>query len=163
MPRGKQLRVNAPGNNENCSVSCAVAVGAGALLFRTDEQRCAAPFGGTLAEGADRSTSRGRLAIFLVDNAKSHPVGKTGIVRRGLDALVGRVVGVYQPAYSPELQPAERVWRQWRPHGTHNHTREQLTELKQDSDTFLGRLAAAPAAVLEAIGVDACQTYRLAA
>lgn len=163
MLRGEQLRVKASGNNEKCSVSCAVDVGAGALVFRTDERRCAEQFGGTLADGADRSTLRGRIAVFLVDNAKSHQVGQTGIVRRALDGLAGRVVLVYQPAYSPELQPAERVWRQWRPNVTHNHTRENLTELKQDSDAFLTRLGAAPATVLEAIGVDACQSYKLAA
>jgi hypothetical protein len=163
MRRGQQLRVKAPGNNEKCSVSCAVDVGAGALVFRTDERRCAAQFCGTLAEGADRSAARGRVAVFLVDNARSHQVGKTGIVRRALDALEGRVVLVYQPAYSPDLQPAERVWRQWRPNVTHNHTRGSLTELKQDSDAFLTRLAAEPATVLEAIGVDDCQFYKLAA
>lgn len=163
MLRGQQLLVKAPGNNEKCSVSCAVDVGTGALLFRTDERRCAEQFCGTLSEGADRSTARGRVAVFLVDNAKSHKVGKTGIVRRGMDALEGRVVLTYQPAYSPDLQPAERIWRQWRPNVTHNHTRESLTELKQDSDAFLTRLAAKPATVLEAIGVDACQSYKLAA
>jgi hypothetical protein len=82
MPRGEQLQVRAPGCNEKCSVSCATDVGEGALLWRTDERRCADQFCATLAAGADRSTVRGRLAVFLVDNAKSHRVGKTGIVRR---------------------------------------------------------------------------------
>jgi hypothetical protein len=163
MPRGAQRRVPAPGSNEKCSVSCATDLAEGALLFRTDERRCADQFCATLSAGADRSTARGRLAVFLVDNAKSHRVGKTGIVRRGLTALAGRVVLVFQPAYSPELQPAERVWRQWRPNVTHNHTRSTLVALRHDSDAWLSRMAAAPQAVLRALAIPASQPLKLAA
>lgn len=163
MPRGEQLQVEAPGNNEKCSVSCATDVAEGALLWRTDKRRCADQFCETLSAGADRSTARGRLAVFLVDNAKWHRVGKTGIVRRGLDALAGRVVLVFQPAYSPELQPAERVWRQWRPNVTHNHTRGTLADLQQDSDAWMARMAATPQAVLQALALPASQPLKLAA
>ncbi len=163
MPRGAQLQVRAPGNNEKCSVSCATDVGDGGLLWRTDERRCADQFCQTLAAGADRSTPRGRLAVFLVDNAKSHRLGKTGIVRRGVEALAGRVVLVFQPAYSPDLQPAERVWRQWRPNVTHNHQRDNLLALQQDSDAWMSRMAAAPHAVLQALAMPASQLFKQAA
>lgn len=163
MPRGAQRQVPAPGNNEKCSVSCATDVGDGGLLWRTDERRCADQFCQTLAAGADRSTARGRLAVFLVDNAKSHRLGKTGIVRRGLDALRGRVVLVFQPAYSPDLQPAERVWRQWRPNVTHNHQRDNLLALQADSDGWLRRMAATPQAVLQALALPALQPFKQAA
>jgi hypothetical protein len=163
MPRGAQRQVRAPGNNEKCSVSCATDVGDGGLLWRTDERRCADQFCQTLSVGADRSTARGRLAVFLVDNAKSHRVGKTGIVRRGLDSLAGRVVLVFQPAYSPDLQPAERVWRQWRPNVTHNHQRDTLLALQQDSDAWMSRMAAAPQAVLQALAISAATPLKQAA
>ncbi|MGH3577866.1 MAG: transposase [Mycobacterium sp.] len=163
MPRGAQLRVPAPGCNEKCSVSCATDVGDGGLLWRTDERRCADQFCATLAAGADRSTARGRLAVFLVDNAKSHRVGKTGIVRCGLDVLAGRIVLVFQPAYSPDLQPAERVWRQWRPNVTHNHRRDTLLALQQDSDGWMGRMATMPEAVLQALAIPTSQILKQAA
>jgi DDE superfamily endonuclease len=108
MRRGQQLKLRAPSTNEKRSVSSATDLAEGALLWRTDEKRCAAQFCATLCAGAERSTARGRLAVFLVDNAKSHRVGKTGIVRQGLDDLAGRVVLVFLPTYSPDLQPAER-------------------------------------------------------
>jgi hypothetical protein len=163
MPRGAQRQVRAPGNNEKCSVSCATDVGDGGLLWRTDERRCADQFCQTLAAGAARSTARGRLAVFLVDNAKSHRVGQTGIVRRGLDALAGQVVLVFQPAYSPDLQPAERVWRQWRPNVTHNHQRDTLPRLQQDSDAWMSRMAATPQAVLQALAISASIPLKQAA
>jgi hypothetical protein len=134
MRRGHQLKLPAPGTNEKRSVSAISDLGDGGLLWRTDATRCADQFCATLAAGAARSTARGRLAVFLVDNAKSHRVGKTGIVRRGLDQLAGRVVLVFLPAYSPDLQPAEKLWRQWRPNVTHNHTRASMAALEADSD-----------------------------
>jgi hypothetical protein len=163
MRRGQQLKLRAPGTNEKRSVSSAIDLAEGALLWRTDETRCAAQFCATLVAGAERSTARGRLAVFLVDNAKSHRVGQTGIVRQGLDDLAGRVVLVFLPTYSPELQPAERLWRQWRPNVTHNHTRERMDTLQQDSDAWLSRMAAEPQAVLRAISLERRPATRLAA
>ena len=152
MRKGAQLRLRAPGTNSKCSVSTAVDLADGGLLFRTDARRCADQFSATLTACADRSTARRRLAVLLVDNAQSHRVGKTGIVRRALDRLQGRVVLVFLPAYSPDLQPAECVWRQWRPNVTHNHRRETLEALQQDSDAWLERIAAKPAHVLQLLG-----------
>ena len=163
MPRGAQLKVLAPGINEKCSVSCAVDLTEGAPLWRTDDCRCAEQFCATLLAAVERSTTRGRLAVVLTDNARPHQVGKTGIVRRGLDALAGRVVIVFQPAYSPDLQPTERVWRQWRPNVTHNHQRDTLGALQQDSDAWFCRMAAEPAAVLQALAIPVRQPLKKAA
>jgi DDE superfamily endonuclease len=163
MKRGEQLQVRAPGTNQKRSVSSAADLADGDLLWRTDERRCADQFCATLAAGAERSTARGRLAVFLVDNAKSHRVGKTGIVRRGLDALAGRVVLVFLPAYSPDLQPAERVWRQWRPNVTHNHDRENLDRLQEDSDGWFGRMASQPETVRRMLGTPGRHPIKMAA
>jgi hypothetical protein len=141
MRKGEQLKVRAPGTNEKRSVSAATDLAAGDLLWRTDERRCADQFCATLHECVERSTARGRLAVLLVDNAQSHRVGKTGIVRRALDAHAGRVVLVFLPPYSPDLQPGERLWRQWRPNVTHNHKRADIASLVADSDAWLTRAA----------------------
>jgi transposase len=163
MPQGAQLKVLAPGINEKCSVSCAVDLADGTPLWRTDERRCGDQFCATLTAAAERSTARGRLAVVVTDNARPHQVGKTGIVRGCLDALAGRVVIVFQPAYSPDLQPTERVWRQWRPNVTHNHQRDRLEALVQDSDAWFGRMAAEPGSLLRALMLPACQPIKKAA
>ncbi len=163
MKRREQLKVRAPGTNQKRSVSSAADLADGGLLWRTDERRCADQFCATLAAGAERSTARGRLAVFLVDNAKSHRVGKTGIVRRGLNALAGRVVLVFLPAYSPDLQPAERVWRQWRPNVTHNHDRENLELLQGDSDDWFERMASQPETVRRMLGTPGRRPIKMAA
>lgn len=148
MVRGEQLQVKAPGSNKKQSVSASVDLAEGSILWRTDEKRNAEQFCATMSECAARSSARGRLAVILTDNAPSHKVGKTGIVRGKLDKLAGQVVLVYLPTYSPHLQPVERLWRQWRPNVTHNHTRVNLAELQADSDSWLSRTSANPKAVL---------------
>jgi len=164
MQRGEQLKVAAPGNNEKCSVSATVDLAEGWLWWLTHDKRCAEQFGATLSACAARSEKRGRLAVLLVDNAQSHQVGKTGIVRRWLDRLQGWVVLVFQPKYSPESQPTERLWRQWRPNVTHNHTRGTLAQLVADSDGWLARAAAAPVAVLRMLSLPlTCSFINMAA
>ena len=153
MPRGEQLKVPAPGTNEKKSVSAAVDLGDGSLFWLTGPKRNVAQFCATLHPRVLRSSARGRLAVFLIDNAPSHRVGKSGWVRALLDADAGRVVLVFQPKYCPESQPVEQLWRQWRPNVTHNHTRSALDALKGDSDAWLSRMAADPAAVLSALGL----------
>jgi hypothetical protein len=153
MRRGKQHRVPAPGTNQKCSVSAAVDLAGGWLWWFSHPKRCAVQFGATLCACVQRSAARGRLAVLLADNAPSHQVGKTGIMRRFLDALAGQVVLVFQPKYSPELQPVERLWRQWRPNVTHNHTRGDLETLEADSNRWLERAAADPARVLQMLGM----------
>jgi hypothetical protein len=164
MPRGHQLKVRAPGSNEKRSVAAATDLGDGTVLWRTDERRCALQFGLLLQRCVARSLARRRLAILLVDNAQSHRVGKTGLIRRFLTANAGRVVLVFLPPYSPDLQPAERLWRQWRPGVTHNHTCSQMDQLVGNSDAWLTRAAAAPDAVLQMLGVlaNVCPTLMAA-
>jgi DDE superfamily endonuclease len=159
MPRGKQRRVPAPGTNRKCSVSATVDLAEGWLFSFRHPRRCAVQFGATLCACVQRSTARGRLAVVLADNAPSHQVGKTGIMRRFLDALAGQVVLVFQPKYSPELQPVERLWRQWRPGVTHNHTRGDFEELEADSDRWLARAAADPEAVLQMLALPLARPF----
>lgn len=152
MVRGEQHKVKAPGTNEKRSVSAAIDLAIGTPLWRTDDRRCADQFCATLHQCAERSTVQGRLAVLLTDNAKPHRVGKTGIVRTALDEHAGQVAIAFLPTYSPDLQPAERLWRQWRPNVTHNHIRDKMVDLEGDSEAWLTRMAANPKDVLSAVG-----------
>jgi hypothetical protein len=164
MLRGQQQRVRAPGTNQKRSVSAAVDLGDGGLIWLTARSRDVVQFCATAHLCVRRSSARGRLAVLLVDNAPSHRVGKTGWVRDLLHADAGRLVLVFQPKYSPELQPVERLWRQWRPNVTHNHARDAMEELVRDSNAWLKSLSGAPQAVLSAIGTPPdCSVLNMAA
>lgn len=164
MLRGQQTKGRAPGTNQKRSVSAATDLGDGGLLWLTDRSRNVVQFCATAHLCVKRSGARGRLAVLLVDNAPNHRVGKTGWVRDLLDADAGRLVLVFQPPYSPELQPVERLWRHWRPNVTHNHSCDGIEELVSDSNAFLGALASAPETVLSVIGTSRdCSLFNMAA
>lgn len=165
MLRGQQLKLRAPGSpNAKRSVSAATDLGEGVTLWRTDERRTGGQFALTLMACANRSNARSRVAVLLIDNAPAHRLGKTGRLRQLMNALRGRVVLVYLPAYSPDLQPEERLWRQWRPNVTHNHRRATIEELLQDSDAWFARQGQEPASIRQMLGISpAVSTDRLAA
>jgi hypothetical protein len=159
MLKGEQLKLRAPGSpNAKRSVSSATAVAEGVTLWRTDERRTAGQFALTLIACATRSNARGRVAVLLIDNAPGHRLGKTGLLRQVMNAYQGRVVLVYQPAYSPDLQPQERLWRQWRPNVTHNHRRATIEELVQDSDAWFERQGQEPASILRMLGLSSARS-----
>jgi putative transposase len=154
MRRGQQLKLRAPGSpNSKRSVSAATDVGEGVTLWRTDEKRSVCQFALTLIDCANRSNARGRVAALLIDNAPGHRVGKTGMLRQVMTAFRGRVVLIYLPPYSPDLQPEERLWRQWRPNVTHNHRRAAIEELVQDSDAWFERETRQPTSILQMLGL----------
>lgn len=156
MKIGEQLKLRAPGSpNAKRSVSAATDLGEGVTLHRTDERRTALQFALTLLACMCRSLARGRLTVLLIDNAPGHRLGKTGLLRRIMNVVQGAVVLVYLPAYSPDLQPEERLWRQWRPNVTHNHKRAAIEELLVDSDAWFERSNRSPAALLGMLGLTA--------
>jgi hypothetical protein len=158
MLRGQQLKLPAPGSpNSKRSVSAATDVGQGTTLWRTDERRSACQFALTLIDCANRSNARGRVAALLIDNASGHRVGKKGTLRQVMTAFRGRVVLIYLPPYSPDLQPEERLWRQWRPNVTHNHRRAIIEELVQDSDAWFEREARQPASFIQMLGISSAR------
>ncbi|HXX37823.1 MAG TPA: transposase [bacterium] len=83
-----------------------------------------------------RSRRRGHRTMILLDNAWFHRPDKS---RQGADLLQRHgpwLTLVFLPAYSPELQPLDHLFRMWRGEVTHNHHRTDLDMLEFDSETF---------------------------
>jgi hypothetical protein len=119
--RGQRL-VDAPGEN-------ATVVGFGALDWRdgyfhglTAPGRRAAPFAEQLTALADRSRARGRVAIVLADNLGIHTPAGSLLVRQLLADRPDLVL-VYTPAYDPDANRIEWLWRPVRRAVTHTHRR----------------------------------------
>ena len=86
---------------ENLYVYGAIAPASGESVFRGAKTMTSEKFGVFLEQlGAAHSD---RLNVVMVDNSRTHTA----------KALVvpSNVVLLFQPAYSPEVNPAERVWR----------------------------------------------------
>lgn len=148
--RGQRL-VDAPGEN-------ATVVGFGALDWRdgyfhglTAPGRRAAPLVAQLTALADRSRARGRTAVVLLDNLGIHTPAGSLLVRQLLADRPDLLL-VYTPAYDPDANRIEWLWRPTRRAVTHAHRRTRIDDLAADLTAHFADLAQHPDAVLRHVG-----------
>jgi hypothetical protein len=150
--RRGQRRVRAPGQNRKL-------VGFGAIDWRTGWlshgigwRRDSAAICAQLAQLVERSQKRGRVVLVLWDNLGIHTRRGSKRLRAWLDEQAEQIRLLYTPAYDPDANPTERLWRAMRPRVTHNHHRDDLVGLYADARTYFDGLDAAPERVLSHIG-----------
>ena len=119
-----------------------------------------------------RSQRRGRVAIVITDNRKrSHCRWFPAGARVGLTELHEHLYLVYTPAYDPDANRIEWLWRVSRRVVTHNHQRSDFDLLLTDVQTHFQTLTQTPTDVLHHIGSpfapnkdkDGTQSYTQAA
>ena len=98
--------------------------------------RRAVPFCAQPRRAVARSQARGRIALVLLDNLGIHTPRGSRLLRALLEELRGQLVLVYTPAYDPEANRIEWLWRAFRRAVTHTHTRESLPPLLEDADAW---------------------------
>jgi transposase len=147
--RGQRL-VETPGNNEKQYGFGLVDWRDGWFDWERGSGRRAAPFCAQLRRAVERSQARGRVAMVLLDNLGIHTSKGSLLLRQLLDELRGQLVLVYTPAYDPDANRIEWLWRSLRRAVTHTHTRETLQLLLEDADAWAHTIS--PAEVLRQIG-----------
>lgn len=147
--RGQRL-VQAPGRNAKRVGFGLVDWRDGWLDWAVAEGRRAAPFCAQLRRAIARSAARGRTAIVVLDNLSIHTPRGSRLLRALLAEVGDRVALVYTPAYDPDANRIEWLWRALRRAVTHNHRRERLDALVADADRWARDLS--PAHVLAQIG-----------
>jgi|SRR6266542_6245853 len=88
--------------------------------------------------------------MVLLDNLGIHTPKGSLLLRQLLDELRGQLILVYTPAYDPDANRIEWLWRALRRAVTHNHMRQCLVALLEDADAWAHTLA--PVEVLRQIG-----------
>jgi transposase len=83
------------------------------------------------------------------DNAGTHEDDEVEAVLRG---AAGRLVLLYLPTYSPWLNPAEMLWRQYRREVTHCELFESIDALLEATREFFDRCNRTPRRTLSIIG-----------
>jgi transposase len=114
--------------------------------------RTAAAFCAQLRTAVVRSRSRGRVAIVLADNLRTHTPAGSKLVRQLLAELQGQLYLVYTPPYDPDANRIEWLWRRTRRTVTHNHQRATFDELQADMRGHFQHLAEQPIVVLRHVG-----------
>ena len=147
--RGQRL-VEAPGNNQKEYGFGLVDWRDGWFDWERASGRRAAPFCAQLRRAVARSQARGRIAMVLLDNLGIHTPKGSLLLRQLLTELRGQLILVYTPAYDPESNRIEWLWRSLRRAVTHTHRHDTLPPLLDDSDNWADGLS--PAEILSQIG-----------
>jgi transposase len=150
--RAGQRRVEAPGDNSKVYGFGLVDWREGWFDYQLAPGRTAAPFCEQLARAVARSQARGRIALVIADNLGTHTPRHSLLVRQMLAACKGVLHLIYTPAYDPEANRIEWLFRVTRRAVTHNHYRQEMGHLIQDAHAHFQGLQADPAAVLRHIG-----------
>jgi len=153
MPRGQQRKIKAPGvKAPKRHEVAATDWRTGDIVRVRNDKRNAEGFGRMIEGCMARSASRKRRVIIVADGARFHRPEHSRRVA-GLLAHHGRRLTLrYFPAYSPECNPMELLWNDWRDHVTHNHERDEIVALERDSDRYFEDCACNPQKVLHALG-----------
>ena len=148
--RAGQRRVQAPGKNyKRCGFGL-VDWREGWLDFQLADGRRAAPLVAQLRRAVARSQARGKIAMVILDNLGVHTPKRSRLLRALLEELGEQLVLVYTPAYDPDANRIEWLWRSLRRAATHTHRRQALVDLVADADRWAHTIT--PAQVLSQIG-----------
>ena len=148
--RAGQRLVQAPGKNfKRCGFGL-VDWRDGHLDFELADGRRAAPLCAQLRRAAERSRSRGRIAMVILDNLGIHTPKGSRLLRALLAELGEQLMLVYTPTYDPDANRIEWLWRALRRSVTHTHRRQTLQDLLADADRWARTIT--PAQVLSQIG-----------
>ena len=100
----------------------------------------------------ERAQARGRVAIVIADNLRTHTEAGSRLVRQMLAELQGKLYLVYTPAYDPDANRIEWLWRISRRAVSHNHQRETWLEVQADIVQHFALLRQRPDEVLRHLG-----------
>ncbi len=149
--RGQRL-VEAPGDNRKVYGFGLLDWRDGWFDGRVAAGRTADVFCQQVRSAVSRSKQRGRIAIVIADNLKTHTSAGSLLVRSMLTELKEHLRLVYTPAYDPDANRIEWLWRVSRRIVTHNHHRSTFDLLLADLETHFQTLARTPTEVLRHIG-----------
>jgi hypothetical protein len=166
--RGQRL-VEAPGANDKVYGFGLADWRDGWFDGRLAPGRTAAVFCEQVRAAVARSQARGRVAIVVCDNASTHTAAGSKLVRAMVAEVADVLRLVYTPAYDPDANRLEWLWRPVRRAVTHNHQRREVATLRTDLEAVFCHLTAHPAEVLAHLGspglvlVDAAEPQAVAA
>ena len=99
-----------------------------------------------------RSRAQGRRTIVIVDNLRTHTPAGSKLVRQMLAEWHDHLRLMYTPAYDPDANRIEWLWRWSRREVTHNHQRTTFAALREDIHEHCETRRQPPDLVLRQIG-----------
>lgn len=153
MRRGHQRKVKAPGVSPvKRHEVAAVDWRTGDIVRVRSDKRNAQAFCKLVDKCMIRSALRKRRVIIVLDKPRFHRPDKSKQVRELVARHGKHLMLRFLPGYSPECNPIEQLWNDWRDHVTHNHDRSHIEDLEGDSDRYFRRRTRNKQAVLHTLG-----------
>ena len=149
--RGQRL-VEAPGANDKVYGFGLVDWCAGWFDGRFAPGRTADVFCAQGRAAVARSRAQGRRALVLVDNRRTHTPAGSKLVRQLLAEWHDHLRSLSTPAYDPDANRIEWLWRWSRREVTHKHQRTTFAALREDIHEHFETLRQPPDLVLRQIG-----------
>jgi hypothetical protein len=149
--RGQRL-VEAPGAHDKVYGCGLVDWCAGWFDGRVAPGRTADILCAQVRAAVARSRARGRMAFVIVDNLRTHTPTGSKLVRQMGAELHDHLRIIYTPAYDPEANRSEWLWRWSRREVTHNHQRTTFVALLEDIHAHFDTLGQHPDLVLRQLG-----------
>ncbi|MCM3735190.1 IS630 family transposase [Bacillus cytotoxicus] len=91
-----------------------------------------------------------KFVVMVTDNARIH---KSKLVQDFLHEQKERLMLVYLPPYSPNLNPIERLWKWLKQQVIANRFHPTQASIKESVQDFLSDIAITPQAVLRRLGL----------
>jgi transposase len=123
-PKGQQPRVLSPSVRHKVGFFGALNLKTGSLLTKEAPTFNANTFGDYIHYLL--KSTQGKIYLIL-DNAKWH---RAKYLKDFFESNQDRLIRIFLPSYSPELNPVERVWRVTRRQVTHNRYFPSVEELR---------------------------------
>ena len=130
--KGKSFIVKSKQGRENFYAYAAVAPASGEAILSKKPDACTESMSAFLGEIADSSPKR--PALIFLDRASWHKSKALSVPEQLKLSL--------PPPYSPELNPAERLWRHIRKEGLHNKVFDTVLDVSEAIDIPLRNLGA---------------------
>lgn len=108
MPRGRQMRVRAPGKNRKQTVFGAWCYGRGLFYHHVQPRKTAWGFRMLLPQLVRRAKRTGRKIILVLDQGNPH---HAKAVKQDLQVVKEHIEPFWLPHYCPELNLIERLWK----------------------------------------------------
>ena len=150
--RRGQRWVEAPGANDKVYGFGLVDWCEGWFDGRLAPGRTAEVFCAQIRAAVARSRAQGRMAIVIADNLRTHTSAGSKLVRQMVTELHDHLRLIYTPAYAPDANRIEWLWRWSRREVTHNHQRATFAALLEDIQVHFQTLEQHPDLVLQQIG-----------
>lgn len=127
MVKGEQVKIPAPGTNQKVHVFGAWNYAKDRIHYQTQHKKTRYEFLTFLKHLIERRY-HGRYVVLVCDNASYH---HARMIQEYLGTVQSRVFVFWLPAYAPELNLIERVWKQLKQVGLNNFYFETLEKLEQ--------------------------------